>query len=274
MIDITVRRGRPRDRRAERAAARTGDAGNHDNALEIIGLTAGYAGAPVIHDVSLRVPRNGAVAVLGPNGAGKTTLMRTAAGFVRPDSGTVLVGGVDVTHHPPVARFRAGLCDIPDGRGVFPALSVKDNLRLFTSSRTRDHAVDAATFLFPVLGRRLGQTAGSMSGGEQQMLALARAYITNPKVILIDEVSLGLAPVILDEVFGALAEMRSRGSALLVVEQYVHRALDLVDRACILVGGRVVLEGTSREVSDVDLHEVYLHSAEPAGTPAKVTADE
>lgn len=272
MIDFRARSGRPRDRRAEATAETAGDIVSPDGALELIGLTAGYAGAPVIHDVSLRIPRNGAVAVLGPNGAGKTTLMRTAAGFVRPDSGTVLVGGLDVTHQRPVERFRAGLCDIPDGRGVFPALSVQDNLRLFTPRGRRGDALDAATSLFPVLERRLRQTAGSMSGGEQQMLALARAYITNPQVILIDEVSLGLAPVILDEVFAALAAMRSGGSALLVVEQYVHRALDLVDRAYILNGGRVVLEGTSREVRDVDLHEVYLQSVAPPGAPMKEDA--
>ena len=222
-------------------------------------LTIGYGGSPVVHEVTLRVPEGEAVALLGPNGAGKTTLLRAASGLIKPSSGRITLDGEDVTSERVDERARRGLCGRPDGRGVFPSLTVRDNLILQADREHQATALELATTAFPALGARLTQLAGTLSGGEQQMLALSRAYVANPRVVLVDEVSLGLAPVIVDQLFDFLGTLLERGCALLIVEQYVSRALRIAAEVYVLSRGRVVLHSTGREVSEADLFEKYLN---------------
>ena len=226
--------------------------------LTIEGVSAGYAGVPVLRDVSLVVPRSSVVALLGPNGAGKTTLLRVASGLLRPAAGRITLDGEDVTglaSHQLAAR---GLCHVPEGRGVFPPLSVRENLVLFAAPGTERTAVDRATEAFPRLKDRLDQAAGTMSGGEQQMLALARAYLSGAPVILLDEVSMGLAPVVVDGIFEFLERVAHEGTSLLIVEQYVNKALAIADYAYILGRGRITFAGDSSELVDEDVFHRYL----------------
>ncbi|HVW32099.1 MAG TPA: ABC transporter ATP-binding protein [Acidimicrobiia bacterium] len=226
--------------------------------LELRGVTAGYGSHTVLRDVNLVVPDNAVVALLGPNGAGKTTLLRVASGLLRPSSGRVLVDGVDATGFPPHRLSQLGVCHVPEGRGIFRALSVKDNIRLQAKAGVADDPIDAVAEAFPRLGERLAQRAGTMSGGEQQMLALARAYVAGAKTVLLDEVSMGLAPKIIDEIFEYLHRLASKGAALLLVEQYVARALELADFVYILNKGRVQFVGESDELGEEQILASYL----------------
>jgi branched-chain amino acid transport system ATP-binding protein len=223
--------------------------------LELRGVTAGYGETTVLRDVDLVVPDGATVALLGPNGAGKTTLLRVASGLLRPRSGQVLVDGVDVTGKAPHVLTQMGLCHVPEGRGVFGQLTVRDNLLLQAGGRTE--AVEQATSAFPRLGERLDQAAGTMSGGEQQMLALARAYVQQPRTVLLDEVSMGLAPVVVDEIFGFLGTLAREGAALLLVEQYVTKALAMADYVVLLNKGRVSFWGEPGELDGQDLFKQY-----------------
>ena len=215
------------------------------------GVTAGYAGTTVLRDVTIGVPPGSVVALLGPNGAGKTTLLRVASGLLRPTSGRVLVDGDDMTGATPHALCARGICHVPEGRGIFPSLTVRDNLVLLSRKGTEKESLELAVDAFPRLGQRLAQLAGTMSGGEQQMLALARTYVQHPRVALLDEVSMGLAPTIVDEIFSFLDLLAKQGSSLLLVEQYVTRALAAADYVFLLNRGRVVFAGEAGEV-DVD----------------------
>jgi branched-chain amino acid transport system ATP-binding protein len=226
--------------------------------LELRGVTAGYGSHTVLRDVNLVVPDNAVVALLGPNGAGKTTLLRVASGLLKPSSGRVLVDGVDVTGWPPHRLSQLGVCHVPEGRGIFRALSVKDNIRLQAKDDFKQDPVAAVAEAFPRLGERLAQRAGTMSGGEQQMLALARAYVAGAKTVLLDEVSMGLAPKIIDEIFEYLHRLASQGAALLLVEQYVARALELADFVYILNKGRVQFVGESDELGEEQILASYL----------------
>ena len=226
--------------------------------LELRGITAGYGSHTVLRDVNLVVPDNSVVALLGPNGAGKTTLLRVASGLLRPSAGRILIDGVDATGWPPHRLSQAGVCHVPEGRGIFRALSVKDNIRLQASDDVDLDPVPAVTQAFPRLGERLTQRAGTMSGGEQQMLALARAYVAGAKTVLLDEVSMGLAPKIIDEIFEYLHQLASKGAALLLVEQYVARALELADFVYILNKGRVQFVGESDELGEEQILASYL----------------
>ncbi|MGP0032700.1 MAG: ABC transporter ATP-binding protein [Acidimicrobiales bacterium] len=226
--------------------------------LELQGIRAGYGTGTVLEDVDLVVPDGAVVALLGPNGAGKTTLLKVASGLLRPSAGRVLVDGENVTGHGPCDLARAGICHVPEGRGIFPTLSVADNLRLQAPPAVDRKAVDAAAAIFPALGRRRRQPAGTLSGGEQQMLALARAYVAKPRTVLLDEVSMGLAPKIVDEIFDHLRTLRGDGRSLLVVEQYVARALALADYVYILNRGRIRFAGEPAEVQDETVLETYL----------------
>jgi branched-chain amino acid transport system ATP-binding protein len=226
--------------------------------LELRDVCAGYGTGKVLQHVDLVVPDGAVVALLGPNGAGKTTLLRVASGLLRPSSGHVVFDGVDVTEATPFQLARAGLCHVPEGRGVFPTLSVADNLRLQASRETDRRAVELAAAVFPRLAERRGQLAGTLSGGEQQMLALARAYVSDPTTVLLDEVSMGLAPKIVDEIFGYLRRLAVEGLSLLVVEQYVARALELADYVYILNRGRICFAGEPAEVGDETVLESYL----------------
>ena len=228
--------------------------------LELRGIDAGYGEHIVLRDVSLTVQPGTVVAVLGPNGAGKTTVLRVASGLLRPSAGTVLLGGEDVTRARPYARARRGLCHIPEGRGIYPTLTVRENLVLHSRKGEEATALDRATSAFPVLGDKLRQPAGQLSGGQQQMLSLVRAYLTDPKLVLVDEASMGLAPVVVDKIFEFLGEIAASGTALLIVEQYVSRALALASSVYLLNKGSVAFAGPPQDIDD-DLFVHYLGAA-------------
>ena len=226
--------------------------------LELRGVTAGYGSHTVLRDVDLVVPDHSVVALLGPNGAGKTTLLRVASGLLRPSSGHLLVDGQDATGWPPHRLSGAGVCHVPEGRGIFRALSVRDNIRLQTNPAVEIDPIQAVSDAFPRLGERLDQRAGTMSGGEQQMLALARSYLAGSTTVLLDEVSMGLAPKIIDEIFEYLRRLAEKGAALLLVEQYVGRALELADFVYILNKGRVQFVGEADELGEEQILASYL----------------
>lgn len=228
--------------------------------LELRGVTAGYRGHVVLRDVSLVVPTNGVVALVGPNGAGKSTLLKVAAGLVRPISGEVLLNGVDITRWPPHQRSDAGLSYVPEGRGIFRELRVLDNVRLQAPAAVDLAAVDEAANLFPVLGSRAKQRAGTLSGGEQQMLALAGVVVSRSKVVLLDEVSLGLAPKVTEDIFHYLREEVVQNRAVLLVEQYVRKALALADYVYVLKKGEVQFVGESAQVDSEAIRSAYLGS--------------
>ena len=226
--------------------------------LEFAGVTAGYGRTTVLRDVSFAVAPGTVTAMLGANGAGKTTVLRTASGLVRPTSGEVRIGGVVANRRAPNQRAKDGFCLIPEGRGVFRSLSVRDNLRLQVPPWRRGAAVDEAIEAFPVLGERVSQIAGTMSGGQQQMLALARAYLAKPAIVALDEVSMGLAPKIVDEIFVSLRTLASAGIALLIVEQYVHRALELADQVVLMDHGSTSYVGSASDLDEAELMRTYL----------------
>jgi branched-chain amino acid transport system ATP-binding protein len=212
----------------------------------------------VLRGVDFTVGDGEVVALLGPNGAGKTTLLRTATGFVKPRAGRIEFDGEDLTGRPPHAFVRRGLCHLPEGRGIFPSLTVRENLTIQARSRDMADAVAEVAELFPVLANRLRQTAGSLSGGEQQMLALSRAYLTRPKLVLVDEASLGLAPLVVDRIYDALSQLVARGLSVVVVEQYVQKALDLASTVYILNRGEVIHVGRATDISPDQIYERYL----------------
>jgi branched-chain amino acid transport system ATP-binding protein len=226
--------------------------------LELRNVCAGYGSGTVLEHVDLVVPDGAVVALLGPNGAGKTTLLKVASGLLRPTSGQVLFDGDDATTATPYELARLGVCHVPEGRGIFPTLSVADNLRLQAPPSVDRRAVERAATVFPRLGQRRNQLAGTLSGGEQQMLALARAYVGTATTVLLDEVSMGLAPKIIDEIFDYLRRLAAGGLSLLVVEQYVARALELADYVYILNRGRICFAGEPSEVGDETVLESYL----------------
>jgi branched-chain amino acid transport system ATP-binding protein len=228
--------------------------------FELRDIHAGYDTGKVLRGVSLSVPDNSVVALLGPNGAGKTTLLRVASGLLRPTSGQILIDGVDVTGERPYQLARRGVCHVPEGRGVFPSLTVSDNIQLQAKAGAFKASLKTATSVFPRLGERKGQIAGTMSGGEQQMLALSHAYVGDPKVVLLDEVSMGLAPKIVEEIFGYLHDLAGKGTAQLLVEQYVTRALQLADYVYILDRGQVTFAGEPKEISEETIVNAYLGS--------------
>lgn len=230
------------------------------------GLDVRYGAARSLFDVSLEIESGSTVALLGPNGAGKSTLARALSGLVPVHAGRVVFEGEDVTRWPTHRRQRAGLTYIPEGRGVFPGLSVLDNLRMAVrqagSGTQRQAAIDRAVELFPVLGARRMQRAGSLSGGEQQMLALARALAVEPKLIIADEMSLGLAPLVVDSVFESLERARRSGITVLLIEQFIHRALAMADRCLILSRGRVAWSGSAAEAGPEVLDSYLGESTE------------
>jgi branched-chain amino acid transport system ATP-binding protein len=226
--------------------------------LEITSLTGGYGTTTVLRDVSLRVEPASVVALLGPNGAGKSTMLRMISGLLRPATGTIEFDGADVTAMSAESRSGRGLCLIPEGHGVFPSLTVSENLLLHAPRGRHTEAIERAMQAFPALAERLGQKAGTLSGGQQQMLALSRAYVCNPRLVLVDEASLGLAPVLVDSVFQFLYELAATGTSLLIVEQFIGRALALADRAYILNRGRIVYEGASADLDPDSLMQQYF----------------
>ncbi|MFC9455827.1 ABC transporter ATP-binding protein [Streptomyces sp. NPDC056983] len=226
--------------------------------LELDHISAGYGGTRVLRDVSLWLPPQSVVALLGTNGAGKTTLLRVASGLLPPTSGRLSVHGEDLTGKRPHTLARNGVCHVPEGRGVFATLTVKENILIQAAGGDLDEAVDRAVSAFPVLGHKLGQLAGSLSGGQQQMLALAHAYVTDADYVLLDEVSMGLAPVVVDEIFEFLGRLADDGRALLLVEQYVARALELADYVYLMNRGRIEFAGEPGELDSDRLVAQYL----------------
>ena len=226
--------------------------------LELRGVSAGYGRAIVLREVDLDVPGGTVAALLGPNGAGKTTLLRVAAGLLSASAGQVLLGGDDLTGRKPFQRAHYGVCLIPESGGIFPNLSVRDNLRLQVPPWKQDAGYEPALETFPILKDRLGQAAGSLSGGQQQMLALSRCFLSDPKIVLLDEVSTGLAPRSIDEMFEALLKISRQGISRLLVEQYVGRALDIADRVYLLGGGTVRFSGDPSELDKAELTRRYV----------------
>jgi len=232
--------------------------------LELDGIRAGYGALPVLHDVSLCVAPGEIVALMGANGAGKSTTLRTIMGLLGRPRGRVRYCGDDVTGWPPEALVARGLSLVPEGRGMLRELTVVENLRIGAYSR-RDRAEEAETMaevfeVFPILAERADQPAGQLSGGQQQMLAIARALMSRPRLLLVDEVSLGLSPVVTDTVFALLSRIRDeRGVAMLLVEQNVA-ALDLADRAYVLEHGQIVDHAAGSEVRSMQqrLRAAYL----------------
>ncbi|MGP2441183.1 ABC transporter ATP-binding protein [Streptomyces sp. JW3] len=230
--------------------------------LELSAVRAAYDGITVLHGVDLTVGAGRIVALLGPNGAGKTTVLKVAAGLHPPSGGRLRLGGRDVTGVLPGDLARAGVCLIPEGRGVFPNLSVRDNLWMMTfTGRTRDQVEDAAYSRFPVLAGRRTQLAGTLSGGEQQMLALARGLGTDPAVLLLDELSMGLAPLVVADLYERVADIAREGVAVLVVEQFATAVLKIADHAAVLARGRVPWQGRPDGSLRAELSAHYLGSA-------------
>jgi branched-chain amino acid transport system ATP-binding protein len=226
--------------------------------VEVRGLRAGYGSIEVLHGIDLAVPAGSVTALLGPNGAGKTTTLRVLAGLHPPSGGDLLLAGRRVNGARADDLARAGLCLVPEGRGVFPNLTVRENLRVATHGGRSLRAVEEITYQrFPRLSERRGQLAGTMSGGEQQMLALARGVASAPGVLLLDELSMGLAPLVVSELFEEVVRIAAEGVAILLVEQFARLALEVADRVAVLAGGRVVASGTPAELEG-SMTELYL----------------
>jgi branched-chain amino acid transport system ATP-binding protein len=231
--------------------------------LEAEDVVVGYGQTRVLKGVSLTLEKGEALAVLGANGAGKSTLMMTLAGLLRPWSGAIRLDGDDITRIPAEERPLLGIALSPEGRGIFSALSIEENLLIgATSLRRRVGATEARRqtaetlervyTMFPVLGRRRGDRGSNLSGGQQQMLAIGRALAARPKVLLLDEPCLGLAPKVGKEVYAALAELRAAGQSLIVVDESSRRALEFADRACVIKVGAKVLEGAAAAMREDD----------------------
>ena len=226
--------------------------------LELSSVRAGYGRIDVLHGVDLSLAPGEVYALLGPNGAGKSTTLAVASGQIVPSSGSLMLCGRDVTGVTPDALARAGVCLIPEGRGIFPNLTVIENLRMATFTGTSFHEVQDRVFTqFPRLRERRRQTAGTLSGGEQQMLSMGRALATDPAVLLIDELSMGLAPLIVEELYDHVRRIAASGLSILIVEQFAHEILGVADLAGIMLHGRIVTTGTPTQIAD-DLTSAYL----------------
>jgi len=224
--------------------------------LALAAVTAGYGAFTALWDVSLRVEAGEAVAVVGPNGAGKTTLLRAISGLIAPRAGSVVFEGAELAGHPAYDIVAHGIAHVPEGRRLFPQLTVAENLKMgayLPSARARfRESLERVYALFPALAERHRQRAGSLSGGEQQMLAVGRALMSRPKLILLDEPSMGLAPVMVLRLFDLIRRVREEGYTILVVEQNVRQVLKLVDRAYLLEVGRIKMEGRAADLAEQD----------------------
>ena len=229
--------------------------------LEFRGVSAGYGTVPVLRGVDLRVPSGATVALLGANGAGKTTLLRTAAGLIRPTGGEVIFDGQRVDHEPYHLRARRGLCLLPEGRGIFRDLTVRDNLTMFGAGLKTSDVVKIAVDAFPILEEKLNVPAGSLSGGQQQMVSVVRALLPGTSVVLADELSVGLAPVVVDEIFDVVLRLKASGRSLLIVEQYVDRVLQVADYVYILHKGRVAFVGEPEQCLHTEIFDQYVGAA-------------
>ena len=227
-------------------------------ALEVTNLTAGYGETTVLRAVSLSVAAGSVTALLGANGAGKSTLLKTVAGLLRPSSGSVRINGQDMTNVAPSKRAQGGLCYIPEGRAIFRSLSVRDNIRVQAADGNGVAAEERVAEAFPALRDRMKQRAGTLSGGEQQMLAVARAYVTDPSLIVVDEASLGLAPKIVDAIFDSLSRLAEEGAVLLLVDQFAARVLEMASHAYVMRRGEIVYDGDANSLTASDLFARYV----------------
>jgi branched-chain amino acid transport system ATP-binding protein len=226
--------------------------------LELQGVKAAYGTIQVLHGVDLSVPEGSVVALLGPNGAGKTTTLSVACGLMEPTAGKVYMGGVDVTGSRAEELARRGVVTIPEGKGIFPNLTVRENLMMATySGLDMGHVEEVAYTRFPRLGERRSQVAGTLSGGEQQMLAMARGLAADPAVLLLDELSMGLAPLVVEELYGIVAHIARGGTSILVVEQFARTVLGVADLAAVMVNGTVRAVGRPDEIEN-ELSAAYL----------------
>lgn len=221
-------------------------------ALRVESVRAAYERVEVLRGVDLEVAPGQVFALLGPNGAGKSSLLRVISGRLRPTAGRVVMDGTDVTGRAPERLARDGMCSVPEGRGVFPNLTVAENLAMWTfRGGLRRSEVEESTYgRFPRLAERRRQLAGTLSGGEQQMLAMSRALSTRPRLLLLDEISMGLAPLVVAELYGLVAQIAGEGFAILLVEQFATTALAVAERAAVMAQGRVQASGTPAEIAE------------------------
>ncbi|HZU78892.1 MAG TPA: ABC transporter ATP-binding protein [Acidimicrobiales bacterium] len=223
-------------------------------AIELVGVHAAYGGIEVLHGVDLLVPEGSLVALLGPNGAGKSTMLKLIDGRLAPTRGHVHIAGRHVNGAQTQRLARAGVCSVPEGRGIFPNLTVAENLRMVTQLHPdlSLSEVSERTFArFPNLAQRRTQLAGTLSGGEQQMLAMARAIVSDPSVLLVDEPSMGLAPLIVADIYDVLRQLAAEGMTVLLVEQFAHMALSIADYAAVMAQGRILSFSEPADLGDV-----------------------
>jgi branched-chain amino acid transport system ATP-binding protein len=222
--------------------------------LTLSAVSARYGSVPAISDISITIGEGEAVGLLGANGAGKSTTLRAISGLIRMTSGTISFLGTDLVTLPPHKIAEMGIAHVPEGRQVFPELTVKENLEVGayipSAKAERSRTLELVFGIFPALAERRNQLAGTMSGGEQQMLAVGRGLMLRPRLLMLDEPSLGLAPVVTDATFAKIAEVHAMGTAILLVEQNVSRALTMVQRAYVLESGRVIIHGSSAELAN------------------------
>ena len=231
--------------------------------LDVVGLCAGYGDVPVLRGIDLRIAAGSITALIGANGAGKTTLLRTISGIIVADAGTIHYDGQDIVGMPPHDIVRAGLVQVPEGRRLFPELTVLENLLVGSSSpsarRKREQSLAFVLDLFPRVRERQTQLAGTLSGGEQQMVAIARALMASPRLLLLDETSLGLAPIVVDEIFVAVRRLAAQGLTILVVEQNTALALEVADHGYVLEQGRFAIQGAASSLkADPRVRQAYL----------------
>jgi branched-chain amino acid transport system ATP-binding protein len=230
--------------------------------LAVQGLRSGYGKVEVLHDVDLSIERGQIVTLIGANGAGKTTLLKTISGLIRPTAGSIEFEGESMVRRPPHKIVALGLSQVPEGRAILKRMTVMDNLRMGAFTRS-DNAIgadiDAVLQRFPALAERRGQAAATLSGGEQQMLAIGRALVARPRLLLLDEPSLGLAPKFVTRIFLTLRELRQEGKTILLVEQNARQALQVADRGYVMERGRIVLSGSGQELLNTpDVQRTYL----------------
>jgi branched-chain amino acid transport system ATP-binding protein len=230
--------------------------------LVVSGLHAGYGGTEILHGVDLAVAHGEIVAVLGSNGAGKSTLNRTISGVLRPSCGSIIFANVRIDHAKPTSIVSRGLIHVPEGRRIFPNMTVRENLDLGSYRRARAHRADnrrRVFGLFPRLAERQSQLAGTLSGGEQQMLAIGRGLMAEPKLVILDEPSLGLSPLLVEHLFSLIKSINAEGIAILLVEQNVVQSLEVAQRAYVLENGLFVLQGSAADIrNDPNLNRAYL----------------
>ena len=226
--------------------------------LDLENVSTGYGIIPVLHGINLSVGKGDIYALLGPNGGGKSTILKVCSRQIDPWAGSVKVAGRSIEGIAAEDLAKAGVCTIPEGKGIFPNLTVEENLIMMTHACQSLQAIQSVTFeRFPQLGNKRNQLAGTLSGGEQQMLSMSRALSTNPKLLLLDELSMGLAPIIVKDLYGIVSQLAEEGIGVLVVEQFARTVLGVATRAGILINGKIISEGSPSELED-QLSDAYL----------------